>query len=288
MRSYYVHFWDTTSWQLLSTTGPFQHGENGDDNADFQLITDDIWIWGEQIFRTGTATPIAKLPGSSLRFLREVVLLDSGQLFETQTWRRRQPPKGRKYHPEIIRFAPDGRFVPVKNDRGEFQFLDTATEETSFTGSFPASTRRGSDGWEDWSVPTTTIPKATCTACRHRINWTFHLTSSNSGPRSRSGVNSTTRENFVKWDEPTWEKNGRNSPPSLLLTPTFLSPAMSRAIACTGYGRNMGMLSTPINPALPSNFSTAPGRWRQGPSGSLASDHKCKIPSNQTSRINAE
>ncbi len=207
VRSYYVHFWDTTSWQLLSTTGPFQHGENGEyDNADFQLITDDIWIWGEQIFRAGTATPIAKLPGSSLRFLREVVLLDSGQLFETQTWRRRQPPKGRKYHPEIIRFAPDGRFVPVKNDRGEFQFLDTATEETSFTGSFP-SFYQARLGW---------VGRLVCPYDNNSEGYLHRLPPPDQldippdllelwaqvavrGQLDDEGA-------FVKWDEPTWEK----------------------------------------------------------------------------------
>src|SRR5207244_1169968 len=93
-------------------------------------------------------TPLVELPGFRHRRLKEVALFDSGQLFDTRTWRRLQAPKGRKYHPEIIRFAPDGRFVPLPNDphSGEFQFLDTMTEKIFFTGYGP-SFYQASLGW---------------------------------------------------------------------------------------------------------------------------------------------
>ena len=196
MRSYYVHFWDTTSWQLLSTTGPFQHGENGEyDNADFQLITDDIWIWGEQIFRAGTATPIAKLPGSSLRFLREVVLLDSGQL-RNPDLAATATAEGPKISSRDHSLRRMGVLSRLRMTGGNFNSSTPRPKRLPSRDPSQASTRRGSDGWEDWSVPTTTIPKATCTACRHRINWTFHLTSSNLGPGR--GPGSTRRRGRIR------------------------------------------------------------------------------------------
>ena len=108
----YVHFWDTSSWQLGSTTGPIKWGFS--EEAGFQLIADDLFTRSQtegnttEFFQSATASPIVDLPGSSLRILREVVFLDSGQLLDIRTRRRLQPPKARKYHPEITRLRRYG------------------------------------------------------------------------------------------------------------------------------------------------------------------------------------
>jgi len=206
---FYVHLWDTTSWQLLSITGPLKWGDLVP--AYFEVIADDLFTMSQMngttgVFRAGTATPIAELPGSAARFLGDRVLLDSGQLFDTQTWRRLQPPKGRKYHPEITRFAPDGRFVPVKNDRGEFQFLDSMTEKTSFTGSFP-SFYQARLGW---------VGRLVCPYDNNSEGYLHRLP-----PPDQLDIPPDLLElwaqvavrgqlddegGFVKWDEPTWER----------------------------------------------------------------------------------
>jgi len=140
--AYYVHVWDTKAWQVLSTTGPLKWGAL--EPAYFELIANDLFTMSQingttGVFRAGTATPIAELPGSAARFLGDRVLLDSGQVFDTRTWRRLQPPKGQKYHPEITRFAPDGRFVPVYHPESGWplQFLDSRTEKNALIGYGP-------------------------------------------------------------------------------------------------------------------------------------------------------
>ncbi len=151
-RDYFVHVWDTRSWQLLSTTGPLNWGVWGED-PEFQWIADDRFVMSRingnaAILRPATITPIVELPGFRHRRLKELALFDSGQLFDTKTWRRLQPPKGRKFHPELARFAPDGRFVPIRDQDGNgAQFLDSMTEKTFFTGAGFLSFYQARLGW---------------------------------------------------------------------------------------------------------------------------------------------
>ena len=208
-QEYYVHCWDTTSWRLISTTGPFKWGALED--PEFQLLADDVFTMSQimgttGVFRPGAVTPIAELPGGPMLLQGDRVCLNSGQLFDTRTWRRLQPPKGHKLHPEITRFAPDGRFVPLQNDRGEFQFLDATTEKTTSMGSGP-SFYQARLGWVGGWVGSNDNGSE---IALHRLPppdrldippdllelWAQVAVRGEIGPDGE----------FVKWNEPTWEK----------------------------------------------------------------------------------
>lgn len=49
-----------------------------------------------------------------------------GWVYDIRTWKRLLPPLGRKFHPDLARFAPDGRFVLA----GETVVIDTQTDES--------------------------------------------------------------------------------------------------------------------------------------------------------------
>ncbi len=58
------------------------------------------------------------------------IMASDGQLYDWVNDRPLLPPPGKKYHPELQRFAADGRFVMIEEER---RFIDSKTEK-----SFPA------------------------------------------------------------------------------------------------------------------------------------------------------
>jgi serine/threonine protein kinase/WD40 repeat protein len=198
----FIHLWDTTTWQLLSVTGikEFESGETGND---YQLINNDLIVMApgggnSSAFRLPNDTPTARLPGGMPRFSQDLVLLEGGQLFDTRTWQRLQPPKGRKYHPEIVRFAPDGRFIAS-------EALDTTAEKVGFMGREP-SFYQAPFGWvlPEWGLGygyAMTLPRL---PPPDRLDIAPDLLElwAQVAIRGELGHDGA----FVKWDEPTWEK----------------------------------------------------------------------------------
>jgi serine/threonine protein kinase len=200
--TYDVHCWDTTSWQLSSITGPLEMNSTGE----FILISDEFFAVRELlglggIYRTGSATPLIPLPSLPSLFQGGRIFCSSGQLFDTRTCRRLQPPKGRKYHPELARLAPDSRFFPPWNARHDSAFIDTATEK-----SFQLKENEhccfqpnvgwviGTDGYyglrrlpppDHLEIPPDLLELWAQVAVRGQLD--------------DEGA-------FVKWEEPTWEK----------------------------------------------------------------------------------
>jgi serine/threonine protein kinase len=122
-----IRLWDTATWQLKSTaatraprSGPFLF----DYQYKVSLVFDDMFMIDERkIYRVHDPLPVAEVTGSKfIKFEHNLALIDSGQLFDTRTWRRMIPPKGKKYCPELALFAADGRFL--------FNGIDTLTEKT--------------------------------------------------------------------------------------------------------------------------------------------------------------
>jgi hypothetical protein len=201
---YYIHFWDTSSWQLRSTTGPIKW--SGFEDLIFQLVADDLFamnvlMGNTWILRSPIATSIAELPGLINRSLANSILLNSGQLFDTRTWRRLQPPKGRKYHHEITRFAPDGRFVPFTG----IDLLDTTTEKAFFMEYGPSFYQAGL-GWVGGWVGS--LDGSAVTLHRlpppDRLNIPPDLLELWAQVAVRGQLDDDGA--FVKWNEPTWEK----------------------------------------------------------------------------------
>jgi hypothetical protein len=55
-----------------------------------------------------------------------------GQVYDVRTWQRLLPPPGRRFHPDLARFSPDGRFVSAfigSGFFGESVVIDTRTDK---------------------------------------------------------------------------------------------------------------------------------------------------------------
>jgi tetratricopeptide (TPR) repeat protein len=108
------------------------------------------------------------------------------------------PPKGRKYHPDLTRFAPDGRFLACG--------IDTATEKTiPAIGPFwmRAHIDKPRNGWVDVEssgpqLPLLRLPPP------DRMNIPPRLLELWAQVAARGQMDD--EGGFVKWDEPTWEK----------------------------------------------------------------------------------
>ncbi len=83
----------------------------------------------DRLYRAGNLTPITELPAYLLRIVGDRALVGPSQVFDTKTWRRLPPPVGRKYHPDLACFAPDGRFVEGWLSSEGYSFIDTVTEK---------------------------------------------------------------------------------------------------------------------------------------------------------------
>jgi hypothetical protein len=181
-------------------------------DGEVELISDEffcrIYEISSSVFRIGNATPVAQMPSRLARVEGERLLLDSGQLLDTRTWQRLRPPKGRKYHPELARFAPDGRFVPMQDSSTNWNLILDTTTEKSTNVDGPSIYRPGL-GWVGGWVGTT-LHGYYIGIVMHRLPPIDRL---NIPPdllelwaqvavRGELGDDGT----FVKWDEPTWEK----------------------------------------------------------------------------------
>ena len=119
---FYVQLWDTASWKPLSISGPFPGGEVV--RTTIRLLGDDLFA-ARDIFHGSTTvihaptnSPLGVLSGSieHVNLDRKLAMTHTGQLFDTRYWRRVQPPKGRRHHPDLAFFAPDSRFTLVRTE----------------------------------------------------------------------------------------------------------------------------------------------------------------------------
>ncbi len=231
-RPFYVNFWDTTSWQLSSVAGPYYEGLFS--NSDIHFIADDMLVLYEPaaadvqaglwILQPPTPCPIARFNGSPYVFRGEQVVLNSGQIFNTRTGVRLHPPKGRKYHPDLSQFAPDGRFL--RNG------IDTLTEKTipamglaikepkKLMGSYIGEPANGwvavDRQWEGLQFPIRRLQTP------DRLNIPPHLLELWAQVATRGNVDDEGA--FVKWDEPTWEKKRQELAESPAPYPDFPFP----------------------------------------------------------------
>jgi hypothetical protein len=134
--------------------------------------------------------------------LGDRVVDNSGQIFNTATWQRLQPPKGHKYHPDLSSFAPDGRCVSILDDRGNVDLLDTRTEKTIERGVNGPSFYQAEFGWV-WGGY-----RLGCTVDRlpppDRLNIPPDLLELWAQLAVRGHLDDEGA--FVPWDEPTWEQ----------------------------------------------------------------------------------
>lgn len=152
----------------------------------------------------------------------ELIQLDGGTVFETQAGRRLVPPAGRRYHPALARFAPDGRYVvsylgaPTPFMPG---VIDVRTEKSFPTGHGSPRDDSHAAGWYvNLGVPYSHLPgfglvattdphayavglRALPTAALGQIPADLLEAWIQVALRGEIGPDGT----FVAWDEPTWE-----------------------------------------------------------------------------------
>jgi eukaryotic-like serine/threonine-protein kinase len=209
---YHINFWDTTSWKLTSVTEP--RGYLFDNAPGIEFIADDLFATyesdtrysGVSIYRPPAPFPISQFPDWTYLFRGEQVVLGSGQIFNTRTGARLHPPNGRKYHPQLTRFAPDGRFLPGG--------IDTLTEKAipargpyvapkDVMGSYIDEPKSG------WAAVDASYPRPEVRLYRlptpNRLNIPPHVLELWAQVVARGHLDD--QGAFCPSDEPTWEKN---------------------------------------------------------------------------------
>ena len=163
-----------------------------------------------------------------------------GMVIDARSGRRLPPPKGRKFHPDLARFAPDGRFVSVDNhDAGHrWGLIDTRTEkyftvkEDCYSLPWPSHSPEASldnlpgirlvaaarwERYERWDeTKLRWVPAAT------RLDMPPDLLElwAQVAVRGEIGEDGT----FVKWDEPTWERKRQELAAQPVPWPAFPFP----------------------------------------------------------------
>lgn len=215
-----LRVWDTETWQAGPVTTPAKSpGSPGlsslrfwmDDDARgsgmaLALGADDgsmVNRW--TVYRYGQSEPVAEfsgppvlpdLPGGA----DDLAHGGNGWVYSTQTWQRLLPPPGRKFHPDLARFAKDGRFVPAAINSAHV-LIDTSTDKAISTST-------------EWRFLPEFGMVATATANDQTTIRLIPMASRLTLPEDmlelwaqvavRGELNQDGQ--FVKWNEPTWER----------------------------------------------------------------------------------
>ncbi len=192
---------------MLSVTGPLSP-KVGLAEVEIELIADSLFAtteYGEPtlIYRIGSVIPVAQLPGPPGLLTGKRILCAPGHLFDSRTWQRLLPEKGRRFHAELAKLAPDGRFLLMPNNRGRITFIDTATEKAFQLAAVAPYLHQPKLGWVEYAG-------LGYGARLHRLPPLDHLeiTSDLLELWAQVAVRGQLDDEgaFVKWDESTWEK----------------------------------------------------------------------------------
>ena len=132
-----------------------------------------------------------------------------GRIYDTQTWQLLAPPSGRRCHPDLAKFAPDGRFLPVAESfptmkSGALGLFDTKSEKLIYTGYGTSAWtfhKYGFYPWISWSDkgsgPEIVNLARGCDIDPELVElWAQVVARGELGPDGR----------WVKWDEPAWDR----------------------------------------------------------------------------------
>jgi len=207
-----VRLWDANSWKAKSGATPVESSR-------------EVSFWTEDTFtakgnsglryvqRFGDPKPIGLFSDIQRPLLiGDQVEIEGKEVYDFRTWHRLRPPQGRRFHPDLVRFAPDGRFTFV----GYFPFvgpqdclfIDTRTEKEFHLVS----------GWE-FDTPPRNFPGLGLVWAAKANEETLEIRLLPSTNRlairpemlelwAQVTVRGELGEDgrLVKWDEPTWEK----------------------------------------------------------------------------------
>ncbi|WP_238602905.1 WD40 repeat domain-containing serine/threonine protein kinase [Fimbriiglobus ruber] len=226
-----LRLWDPATWKerappVYASSATFNDLQFSND----QLfgIYHDTSMSSSSVYRYGSVDPIIgwvvglNVPTHALSHAAQRATLENGWVLDTRNWQRLHPPAGRKYHPDLARFAPDGRFIGGFIDNANV-IIDTATEK-HFPSFGPLSgANNASDfvlpGFRGWvTTPLINIPDVgLVTAVYGYASYAAEIRMVPS-PRAfppdllelwvQVAVRGELRADreFVKWDAPTWER----------------------------------------------------------------------------------
>ena len=216
---------------------------------------------GWTVYRYGQAEPVAAFPGVwsfvwDHPFARAGNLAygGTGRVYDTRNWQPLIPPPGRKFHPDLARFAPDGRFVVVAAGNIDQVVIDTQTEKSLPMEPYTRWHHLPGGGM---IAAKTSAPPGTIRLLPPAARLDIPADLLELWRRSPSAARSARMVGSSHLTKRPGSGSGRNSPRSLLLIPTFRSPATSPRTNCTGCGRSMRVRARPTNRASPSSSSTA-------------------------------
>ena len=200
-----MRMWDTASWNAEPGATTIKHPY-----AHVELITEDLFACGNdlsgecELDRVGQAGPITRMDWPSMKLTAtrgELIHVGDGRVFETATGHRLRAPVGRKFHPDLARFAPDRRFVGAFVDK-EYVLIDPCTDK-SFRAPPDWREMRGFGmvaAVERYGAPVELrlLPSA------DRFDFPAELLElwAQVAVRGEIGPDSS----FVKWTESTWER----------------------------------------------------------------------------------
>jgi serine/threonine protein kinase/WD40 repeat protein len=159
---------------------------------------------GWTVYRAGRDEPIAEFPGVTavpdlLGRAAHLVHGGNGGIYDARTWQRLYPPPGRKFHPDLVKFAPDGRFVRAAINDDEV-LIDTRTDKVlPFVADWLILPDSGLIGCtlSNSTASIRMLPPAS------RLNVPANLLELWAQVAVRGELDADGR--FVKWDEAKWE-----------------------------------------------------------------------------------
>jgi len=213
----YFNIWEAGTWhQVLRKE--YEDQPNYDTGAVRELSDNQFLIrHGDRwfVFRGTETEPNVRFYSSQGEFSGDTFHQASGSLVDVRTGQRLLPPPGRRFHPDLARFAWDGRFVPVVLPSFDWlwSLIDTVTDKQLELGHFyfyggtppvdlPGVGLCGIARYvsrdSTYTDEIRLIPSAT------RLNlppdvlelWLQVALCGELGPDG----------DFAKWDEPTWER----------------------------------------------------------------------------------
>lgn len=209
--SWRLRLWDSRSWRTEPlSTQPVEPGSYG-------CLTDDLIVGLSYrdgykhcvVFRIGEPGLIHQLPCDSLSPpVGDQVHSPDGRVFDVRTWKQLQPPPGRTFHPDLAKFAPDGRFLALRHGTWTRGTTDTWTGK----GIPGSSSQRYLPGFGTVAVTQISRPqnyRVKDAAVRvipppARLDlpvdllelWAQVVVRGELGPQNE----------FIPWDEPIWER----------------------------------------------------------------------------------
>jgi WD40 repeat protein len=217
-----IRVWDVERWQVRSLVslphmpvsrafGIFHMRYLMDDAFGGSFVAlDDTDPAGWKVYPAGGVEPGGEFPSvwpDLLARAGDLVHAGNGRVYDTRTWRRLLPPTGRKFHPDLARFSPDGRFISAVVD-SEWLLIDTRTDKQLPVGGWHHLPGFGlvSNLSQDGLVSTGQVGNGEVQFIppAHRLEFPRDLLELWAQVAVRGHLDD--QGTFVKWDEPTWEK----------------------------------------------------------------------------------